>query len=277
MKEQGRGRILVVSSVNGDVAAVPTVALYSATKAFEKSLALSMAKEMEPYGVGVSCLIPGAVRGTSFKAQSKTDEALCWKIPFYPLSPGKVAHQAVRGLLDGDVEITPGWMNRAFLKMAKPMLPQRIHNMVAELAWNPLTIHWPRFRRQSAATSSGFIKTKLHDNSFKSQEEPQQQQQQQSRHFPTNFNLVSPPRLLEMEEDEPKLQTEEDDLLSSEDESLSESSTDRSKPEPEPEVSSESSHDDYKAPSEDSSPARMDEDELFHTSDGDSDRLMMMD
>ena len=140
MKEKRRGRILMVSSVVGAVSAGPTVALYAATKSFEKMLGLSIAKELEPYGVGVTCLMPGAVRDTDFRTRSKSHEAICWKIPFYTKAPSEVAKLGVRSLLRGDVEVTPGILNRVFLKVLKPGMPQRLHNIIVEMAWNPLQI-----------------------------------------------------------------------------------------------------------------------------------------
>jgi short-subunit dehydrogenase len=53
MKRRRRGRILFVSSVVGAAPGGPGVAAYSATKAYEKSLAQSMGIELEKYGVGV--------------------------------------------------------------------------------------------------------------------------------------------------------------------------------------------------------------------------------
>jgi uncharacterized protein len=147
MKERQRGRILMVSSVCGAIAGLPTVAVYSATKAFENTLALSMAQELESYGVGVTCLLPGAVRETAFRYQSGPSEALCWKIPFYPITPYQVARAGIRALLRGDTECTPGWQNRVFLKVLKPALPQRLHNILAETAWSPTPT---LFRRPSA-------------------------------------------------------------------------------------------------------------------------------
>ena len=138
MKKRRRGRILFVSSVSGTVAGISTVALYSATKAFQNSLAIAMAKEMEPCGVGVTCLMPGAVEDTDFSKMSKTDQALCWKLPFYPRKPQVVAKLGVRAMLQGETEVVPGWQNRFFVKVMKPVLPQRLHNVLAEIAWNPL-------------------------------------------------------------------------------------------------------------------------------------------
>ena len=145
MKEKRRGRLLVVSSVVGSVPGSPNVACYAATKAFEKVLAVSMAKEMEPFGVGVTCLMPGAVRDTSFRTRSQSDEALCWNIPFYTRSAEIVARQGVRSLLAGEVEAIPGWQNRVFLKVLQPILPPRLTTFVVETAWNPWKFSFPSF------------------------------------------------------------------------------------------------------------------------------------
>jgi short-subunit dehydrogenase len=150
MKERRRGRILNVSSICGSVAGIPTVAVYSATKAFEKTLSISMAKEMERYGVGVTCLSPGAVKETEFRSISGSGEALCWQIPFYPKTPPQVAEAGVRALLRGDTEVIPGLLNRVFLKVIMPVVPPRIHNWVAEVMWNPVQLPFTRQRNQQA-------------------------------------------------------------------------------------------------------------------------------
>jgi short-subunit dehydrogenase len=93
MKKKRRGRILMMSSMAGLCSASPNTAIYGACKAFGKSLSLSMAKEMEAYGVGVTCLIPGPVADTDFRESSGTRKALCWYLPFYSRSPDIVAHQ----------------------------------------------------------------------------------------------------------------------------------------------------------------------------------------
>lgn len=93
MKKKRRGRILMMSSMAGLCTASPNTAIYGATKAFAKSLSLSMAKEMEAYGVGVTCLIPGPVTDTDLRINSGTREALCWYLPFYSRPADIVAHQ----------------------------------------------------------------------------------------------------------------------------------------------------------------------------------------
>ena len=123
MKRRRRGRILNMSSICGAVAGIPTVAVYSATKAFCNSLSAALALELEPYGVGVTCVLPGAVKNTQFKARSDTKEALCWKWPGYAKTPERVARASVKAMLRGDTECTPGIENRIFLRVLKPAIP----------------------------------------------------------------------------------------------------------------------------------------------------------
>ena len=156
MKKQRRGRILFVSSVVGAVNAGPRVATYAATKAFEKSLSLSIGKELEQYGCGVTCLMPGAVKGTLFKSASNTDDALCWKIPFYPAIAQDVAHRGVRAMLAGDPEVCPGLLNKVFLRVVTPMLPQRLTTLIVETAWNPLRLPW----KQPSSQESTMVEEK---------------------------------------------------------------------------------------------------------------------
>lgn len=144
MKSRRRGRILFVSSITGSAPGGPSVATYSATKAYEKSLALSLGKELERFGVGVTCVMPGAVRGTAFAAESNIENAACYKIPFYAMTASSIASRSVRALLAGDAEIIPGWHNRSFIKIAAPLLPQRLTTSVVQFAFSPLELPWAK-------------------------------------------------------------------------------------------------------------------------------------
>lgn len=143
MKKQRRGRILFVSSVVGSAPGGPGVATYSATKAFEKSLALSMGIEMEKYGVGVTCLMPGAVKGTAFACRSNASEAICWKFPMYPMTAQDVASRGINALLAGNSEVIPGWHNRFFLRVLSPLLPQRTTTKLVGFSFSPLKLGLP--------------------------------------------------------------------------------------------------------------------------------------
>jgi len=145
MKESRRGRILFISSMVGAVPSGPGVATYAASKAYEKSLALGLGKELEKFGVGVTCLMPGAVKDTAFALRSNANEAICFKVPFYPLKAQSVASRGIRALLySGDGEIIPGWHNRIFLKILTPILPPRLTSSIVAFAWSPLRLPWGR-------------------------------------------------------------------------------------------------------------------------------------
>ena len=140
MKERRRGRILITSSMAGVLPGNPSVAVYSATKAFGKSFSQSLGREMEKYGVGVTCLLPGAVKDTSFASRSNVEEAACFHFPGYAIEPELVAAEGIKSLMLGYPESYAGWQNRAFVKTMLPMLPPRISTMVGEWAWSPW--HW---------------------------------------------------------------------------------------------------------------------------------------
>jgi short-subunit dehydrogenase len=185
MKRRRRGRVMMVSSICGTVAGLPTVAAYAATKAFENVLGISMAKEMEPYGVGVFTLTPGAVKGTDFK--SIANDALCWKIPFYPKTPAQVADVGVKLMLRGDTQFTVGWQNRIFLKMLKPALPPRLHNIMAEAAFNPLR--------------SPFARSKLGEEQVKEKEDASRNPSPaQLPSLRPQSGSLPPPRLLQLQD-----------------------------------------------------------------------------
>mmetsp|Transcript_8942 Transcript_8942/g.17820 ORF Transcript_8942/g.17820 Transcript_8942/m.17820 type:complete len:1086 (+) Transcript_8942:50-3307(+) len=137
MKDRRRGRILFVSSMTGAMPGCPRVAVYAATKSFEKSLASSLGRELERYGVGVTCLLPGAVEDTSFASTSGVEDAACFHFPGYAKTPEMVAGEGIKGLMLGYPEVYPGWENRLFVKIGLPVLPSRVANMIGEWAWNP--------------------------------------------------------------------------------------------------------------------------------------------
>ena len=214
MKQRRRGRILMMSSICGAVAGLPTVSVYAATKAFENSLSLGLSKEMEQFGVGVTLVMPGAVRDTSFKSRSNTEQALCWRLPFYPKKPSTIASMAVRATLGGETESTPGWQNRAFVKVLKPILPQRLHNMVAETSWNPL--RFPSFRQRT----SQILWPSLAPDGGDKEDFAKYKHSSDSITLRPRFQFQAPPRLLKIKEKEPDtpsvspvLQTMDDETL----------------------------------------------------------------
>lgn len=66
MRRAGAGRIVNISSVAG-VFAIPFQAWYSISKAAVRSMTMALANEVAPYGVQVTCVLPGDIR-TGFTA-----------------------------------------------------------------------------------------------------------------------------------------------------------------------------------------------------------------
>ena len=48
--------------------------------------------------------------------------------------------QGVISLLDGDTQTIPGWQNRAFANIVRPIIPQRVEVMFVQLAFTPLRL-----------------------------------------------------------------------------------------------------------------------------------------
>jgi len=65
MREEGRGKIINISSVSG-MLAMPTMASYSASKHALEGASEALWYEMRPFGINVSLIQPGFVRSSSF-------------------------------------------------------------------------------------------------------------------------------------------------------------------------------------------------------------------
>ena len=137
MKQRRRGRIVLISSVTALVPGVPTAGIYAATKAFQRSLAVSIGKEMEPFGVGVTCVCPGAVHDTHFAVGSNMKDASIWKVPFGKLTSEAVARSTIRGMIRGHPETIVGWFNAINFKFVVLLLPERMVTFVCTFAWSP--------------------------------------------------------------------------------------------------------------------------------------------
>ena len=137
MKERRRGRMLFVASIAGAMPGCASVGVYAATKAFEKSLAASLGRELEKYGVGVTCLLPGAVKDTDFASSSDVESAVCFQIPGYAKPPELVAGEGIKAMMLGYPEVYPGWENKLFAKILMTHLPSRVAGLIGDYAWSP--------------------------------------------------------------------------------------------------------------------------------------------
>mmetsp|Transcript_26932 Transcript_26932/g.58885 ORF Transcript_26932/g.58885 Transcript_26932/m.58885 type:complete len:403 (+) Transcript_26932:25-1233(+) len=130
--------VLIVSSVVGTAPGLPDAALYGATKAFGLSLAQGISLELEPLGIGVTALCPGAT-ATAFGANGDMADAAIWNIPFSVSSADDVAASAVRSMLRGGGVVMPGFMNYITFRILAPLVPSRIAMQFYRFCWSP----WP--------------------------------------------------------------------------------------------------------------------------------------
>lgn len=135
MVQAGRGRLLLVGSLAGLSPGVPGVAAYAASKAFIRSLSLGLRAELQPAGIGVTCLMPGAT-DTAFAAASGMDRALCFRLPYARemgviLQADEVARTGLEATLRGDAECIPGFFNAMYAT-----LPEFVRQPVGALMMN---------------------------------------------------------------------------------------------------------------------------------------------
>jgi len=105
-----KGYVLNVASTAA-YQAVPSLALYAASKAFLLSFSRGLRYELKPTNVSVSCLCPGATT-TSFADRAGMGAELQATANKVAMTAEAVAEAAVAGLLAGEAEIIPGVLNK---------------------------------------------------------------------------------------------------------------------------------------------------------------------
>lgn len=131
MKRRGHGYILNMSSMAAKLPC-PGIAVYSATKAYLKSLSKSLFFEMRPYGVGVTTVCPAAIATPLYKLKPSMMK-LGVNVGLIG-TPQWLVRRALRGMFHNRRVVKPGLMNY-YLPPLIAMLPKWL---VARL--------WKRFR-----------------------------------------------------------------------------------------------------------------------------------
>jgi len=121
------GGVLFVASMAA-IQPAPTMALYSATKAFLLAFAQALRAEVEGVGIRVSCICPGPVRTEFFDAN---DVRLGNDFVRDAADPAEVAREALEGL-DRDRLVTiPGGLKPRVLALVPRLLPRSIAGRMA--------------------------------------------------------------------------------------------------------------------------------------------------
>ena len=155
--------VLIVSSIMGIGVGLPGAALYAATKAFGLSLARGVAQEMEPLGVGVTALAPGAT-ATKFAIHSGMSNAAVWNFPFTVSDVNDVAEAGVRAMLRGDALVVPNFMNRMVVHALAHLVPDRVAMSFYGFCWRPWPFTFPPSWRPHFASRDGKSSESLGDS-----------------------------------------------------------------------------------------------------------------
>ncbi len=131
MREAGRGRILITSSVASKLPGT-FQAVYNGSKAFLQSFSFALREELKDTGVSVTALLPGATETEFFErgelmdtkvGQAKKDD------------PAMVAKAGFEGLMKGEGDVTAGLKNKLQMLAAR-LMPEtelaKMHRGMAE-------------------------------------------------------------------------------------------------------------------------------------------------
>jgi short-subunit dehydrogenase len=119
MKTRRYGYILNVSSISA-VMPYPTISLYGPTKAFMRHFTRAIRTELKPYGVHVTCLIPGAT-DTPLNEQQPFDVNRGKRIGVVK-EPDRVAGAGVKALFRNRPVCIPGLLNKILVYLL-PLVP----------------------------------------------------------------------------------------------------------------------------------------------------------
>lgn len=122
LKQQKQSYILNVASTAA-YQAVPTLALYAASKGFVLSFSRALRYELKTTGVGVTCLSPGPT-DTSFASRAGMD-ALADLAAKFNMQPDDVARIGLKAMFRKRAEVVPGLLNRLSAFGAK-LLPAHL-------------------------------------------------------------------------------------------------------------------------------------------------------
>ncbi|MFO7668167.1 MAG: SDR family NAD(P)-dependent oxidoreductase [Bacteroidales bacterium] len=126
MKEKRSGYILNVSSISA-VMPYPTISTYGPTKAFLRYFTRAIRTELKPYGVHVSCMIPGA---TDTPLNNPFEASLdFWRKIGIVKEAAFVARAGIRAMFRNRALCIPGVINKLIILLF-PLIPAFLISMV---------------------------------------------------------------------------------------------------------------------------------------------------
>jgi short-subunit dehydrogenase len=130
LRKNNPSYILNVSSTSA-YQAVPTMAVYAASKIFVLNFSRALRHELKPENISVCCLVPGTT-STEFMDRAG-QQPLKKRAEKVAMTPEEVARAAVNGMFNRRAEIIPGFVNWISAKLV-PHLPKKmVENIAASL------------------------------------------------------------------------------------------------------------------------------------------------
>jgi short-subunit dehydrogenase len=126
MKQQRFGYILNVSSISA-VMPYPTISVYGPTKAFLHHFTHAIRIELQPYGVHVTCLVPGAT-DTPFNDPMQFNMSRGKKFGIVR-SPESVARAGIGAMFRNRALCIPGWINKVIF-IILPVIPHILIRLI---------------------------------------------------------------------------------------------------------------------------------------------------
>lgn len=130
LKQQPQSFILNVSSTAA-YQAVPTLALYAASKSFVLSYSRALRYELKNTTVSVSCICPGPT-DTGFANRAGLD-ALADLAEKFNMPPEHVAEIGIKGMFKRKAEIIPGFLNKLSVFGVQHLSKSLIERITASL------------------------------------------------------------------------------------------------------------------------------------------------
>jgi short-subunit dehydrogenase len=130
LKQQPQAYILNIASTAA-YQAVPTLAVYSATKAFVLSFSRALRYELKDSTVAVSCLCPGPT-DTGFAHRAGLD-ALADLAAKFNMQPDEVAALGLKGMFRKKAEIVPGFLNKVSAAAGRHLNKALIEKITGDL------------------------------------------------------------------------------------------------------------------------------------------------
>lgn len=112
LKESNQPAYILNVASTAAYQAVPTLAVYAASKAFMVLFSRGLRMELSKTNISVTCLSPGATDTNFMNAAGMTTPEIVKRAAKFNMDPKHVAHFAINGMFKKKVEIIPGWINK---------------------------------------------------------------------------------------------------------------------------------------------------------------------